>query len=142
MVRLQSDRHQKAAIADHTPDGQEGYVVSAVLGLLALMLGFTLAMAVDRYETRRALVLEEANAIGTTYLRAQLFGEPHRARLSKLLVEYNDNRLALALARRNDVPTLLEPIRKEVNHAEAFAARRLSMILIMASRMKATTVEA
>jgi hypothetical protein len=36
----------------------------------------------------------------------------------------------------------LEPIRKEVNHAEAFAARRLSMMRIMARRMKAATVEA
>jgi hypothetical protein len=107
VVRAQSDRHQETAGADRTSDSQEGYVVSAVLGLLALMLGFTLAMAVDRFETRRALVLEEANAIGTTYLRAQLFGEPHRARLSKLLLEYTDNRIALARANRSDVPALL-----------------------------------
>jgi len=86
---------------------QEGYVVSAVLGLLALMLGFTLALAVDRFDTRRALVLEEANAIGTAYLRAQLLAEPHRARLSNLLVEYTDNRLALASASSRDMPTLL-----------------------------------
>lgn len=75
---------------------QEGYIVSGVLGLLALLMGFTFALAVDRFETRRALVLEEANAIGTTYLRTQLLEEPHRARISGLLVAYTDNRLALS----------------------------------------------
>jgi hypothetical protein len=88
-------------------DGQEGYIVSGVLGLLALMLGFTLAMAVDRFDARRSLVLEEANAIGTTYLRAQLLGEPHRTRLSNLLVDYTDNRIALATANRADGRALL-----------------------------------
>lgn len=79
-------------------EGQVGYVVSAVLGLLALLLGFTFSLAVDRYETRRVLVLTEANAIGTAYLRAQLLDEPHRARMSDILVRYVDNRLVLARA--------------------------------------------
>jgi hypothetical protein len=43
---------------------------SAMLGLLALMLAFTFAMALSRYEARRDAVLNEANAIGTTALRA------------------------------------------------------------------------
>ncbi|MES2034873.1 MAG: hypothetical protein V4466_11920 [Pseudomonadota bacterium] len=74
----------------------EGLVVSAVLGLLALLMGFTFSLAVDRFDTRRALVLVEANAIGTAYLRAQLLQAPHRARLSGLLLAYTDNRIALA----------------------------------------------
>jgi len=74
---------------------QEGYIVSAVMGLLALLVGFTFALAIDRFDTRRERVLDEANAIGTTYLRAQLLREPHRARVSNLLVEYTDNRVAL-----------------------------------------------
>ena len=78
--------------------GQEGYVVSAVLGLLALLMGFTFSLAVDRFETRRHLVLEEANAIGTAYLRAQLLAEPDRSRMSGLLLRYTDNRIALAKA--------------------------------------------
>jgi hypothetical protein len=74
----------------------EGYLVSAVLGLLALLLAFTLALGLDRYETRRTLVITEANAIGTAYLRAQLVPEPHRSRLGRLLMDYTDNRIALA----------------------------------------------
>lgn len=98
-------RHVRDRGEDHG-DG-EGYVVSGVLGLLALLLGFTFALAVDRFETRRALVLEEANAIGTVYLRSQLLEEPHRARISGLLVDYTDNRLALAKANPPELGALL-----------------------------------
>lgn len=88
-------------------EGQEDLILSAVLGLLALLLGFTFSLAVDRFESRRGLVLQEANAIGTAYLRAQLLEEPHRTRMSKLLVRYTDNRIALAKAPPENVPQLL-----------------------------------
>jgi hypothetical protein len=61
---------------------------AAVLGLLALMIGFTFAMALSRFEARRDAVLNEANAIGTTALRARLLHEPHRTEVLKLLREY------------------------------------------------------
>lgn len=104
---LRASAESKSSDAAGPSDTQEGYVVSAVLGLLALMLGFTLALAVDRFDTRRSLVLEEANAIATTYYRAQLLTEPHRARMSKLLVEYADIRIALASAGPRETPNLL-----------------------------------
>jgi hypothetical protein len=66
---------------------------SAVLGLLALIIGFTFAMALSRFEARRDAVLNEANAIGTTALRARLLPEPHRAESLKLLQEYVKIRL-------------------------------------------------
>lgn len=82
---------------DETGEGntQEGYVVSAVLGLLALLLGFTFSLAVDRFDARRLLVLGEANAIGTAYLRSQLLDEPHRTRMSTILRDYTENRVKL-----------------------------------------------
>lgn len=75
---------------------EEGYIVSSVMGLLALLVGFTFALAIDRYDTRRAVVLAEANAIGTTYLRTQMLEEPHRTRISELLTDYTANRIDLA----------------------------------------------
>jgi hypothetical protein len=93
-LRAHEDRRGQAPRSDE----QEGYVVTAVLGLLALLLAFTFALAVDRFEARRRLVFEESNAIGTTYLRAQLLDEPHRTRISRLLIGYADNRIALARA--------------------------------------------
>jgi hypothetical protein len=75
---------------------QDGPLVGGTLGLLALLLAFSFAMVLNRYETRRELVTQEANAIGTAYLRVQLLDEPHRSRLSQLLVAYADNRIELA----------------------------------------------
>jgi hypothetical protein len=47
-------------------------VAAGILGVLGLLLGFTMSMAVTRYELRKQLVVEEANAIGTAHLRTQL----------------------------------------------------------------------
>jgi hypothetical protein len=68
----------------------------AVLGLLALMIGFTFAMALSRFELRRDAVLDEANAIGTTALRARLLPAPHNAECLRLLKDYVQVRLDLA----------------------------------------------
>ncbi len=69
-------------------------IQGALLGLLALILGFTFAMAMTRYEARKQLVLDESNAIGTTFLRAQILPQPPRQEISNLLKEYVGVRLA------------------------------------------------
>jgi len=69
------------------------HLLSAMLGLLALLLGFTFSLALTRYEARRELVVQEANAIGTTWLRAQLLEEPARSRMLPLMRAYLDARL-------------------------------------------------
>jgi hypothetical protein len=69
---------------------------AAVLGLLALMIGFTFAMALSRFELRRDAVLDEANAIGTTALRARLLPAPYKAECLRLLKDYVQVRLDLA----------------------------------------------
>lgn len=69
------------------------HLLSAVLGLLALLLGFTFSLALNRYEARRELVVQEANALGTTWLRAQLLDAPNKAAISGLLRDYLDLRL-------------------------------------------------
>jgi hypothetical protein len=65
----------------------------AILGLLGLMLGFTFVMALSRYDLRRQLVVEEANAIGTIWLRSSMIPEPYRDAVPKLLRAYVDARL-------------------------------------------------
>lgn len=90
---------------DHS---QEGYLVGSMLGVLALLMAFSFSMALDRYEERRHLVVQEANAIGTSYLRAQLLDEPHRSRLSRLLIAYTDNRVALGTGRHAGLDRQLE----------------------------------
>ena len=72
-----------------------GVKVGATLGLLAFMLAFTFGLAASRFDTRRGFVVDEANAIGTTYLRAGLLAEPSRTEVRNLLREYTDFRLEL-----------------------------------------------
>ena len=75
-----------------------GVVQAALLGLVALILAFGLTMAVGRYDSRRAAVVADANAIGTTYLRAQTLREPVRTRSLDLLRRYTDSSIALSRA--------------------------------------------
>jgi len=69
-------------------DGPTGMIVGSILALLAFLLAVTMGMASDRFDTRRALVLEEANSIGTTYLRAGYLSEPASTGIRTLLREY------------------------------------------------------
>jgi len=73
-----------------------GVLQSALLGLVGLVLAFGLALAVGRYESRRAAVVDDANAIGTTYLRAELLAEPMRTRSLQRLVRYTDVTIRLS----------------------------------------------
>jgi hypothetical protein len=73
-------------------------MVGATLGLLAFLLAFTFSLSASRYDTRRQLLLDEANAIGTTYLRAAMLPEG-RADIESLLRQYVDVRLAAARSR-------------------------------------------
>src|SRR4029077_5787666 len=75
-----------------------GVLQSALLGLVGLVLAFGLALAVGRYDSRRAAVVNDANAIGTTYLRAQTLPEPIRTRSLALLARYTDTSIRLSTA--------------------------------------------
>jgi hypothetical protein len=78
---------------DEARKGQIGGIQGAILGMLALLLGFTFSMAVARYENRRDLVLQEANSIGTTFLRASLLPDAHKIAVEEMLRRYVDVRL-------------------------------------------------
>ena len=71
-------------------------VQGTLLGFLGLLLAFGLTMAVGRYESRRTLIVQEANDIGTTYLRAQLLPEPFRSESLDLLRSYTSTAVDLA----------------------------------------------
>jgi hypothetical protein len=91
---LASRRRQR--IAQGKLEGA-GAIVGAAMGLLAFMLAFTFNTAASRFDARKAMVIEEANAIGTTWLRAGFLGDPHRAAMRALLRDYVDLRVNVAL---------------------------------------------
>jgi hypothetical protein len=90
-------------------------MVASILGLLALVLGFTFNLAASRHDTRILTVLDESNAIGTTYLRARLLPEPQQSRICELLREYvdvrirgiQDRKVAQAITRSEELHELL-----------------------------------
>ncbi len=93
-------RRSQAAIGDHSL-AQIYTIQGATLGLLALLLGFTFSMAMSRYDTRKQMIMDESNAIGTTFLRAQLLPEPPRQEVSNLLRRYVEVRLEFYEAGNN-----------------------------------------
>jgi hypothetical protein len=70
-----------------------GVIQTATLTLLALIIGFTFSMAIDRHDQREVLEESEANAIGTEYLRADLLAPAAANKTKELLKEYVDQRI-------------------------------------------------
>ena len=103
-------------------------VVGPTTALLAFFLAFTFGLTASRFDAKRALLLEEINAIGTTFLRTRLIPEPHGAAVRTLLQEYVDLRVELArhpekakqlIRRSEELQGLMWP------HAAALAAADL-----------------
>jgi hypothetical protein len=80
-------RRMKDEIAATKREAVEG-VGTAMLALLGLLLGFTFSLSDDRYTARKRTVLDDVNAIGTTYLRAKMLPAPHDQHVQELLREY------------------------------------------------------
>jgi hypothetical protein len=107
-------------------------MVAATLALLAFILAFTFGMAGSWFDTRRRLVVDEANAIGTTYLRAAFLPEPQRSGIRDLLREYVDVRLEAARPGRL-VPSLRrsEAIHARLwDHATAVAEKHPESVVV------------
>ena len=82
-VGLHQSKERKDAEA-----GGGGVVLTSMFALMGLVLAFTYASGVSRYDARKHAVTAEANALGTAYLKADLLAEPGRTELKKVLLEY------------------------------------------------------
>jgi hypothetical protein len=89
--RLGRARVRRAADAS---EGSIGALVGATLAMLAFFLAFLVGSSADRFGTRRQLVVDEANAIRTLYLRAGYTQAPYPQEIRPLLAEYVDVRLS------------------------------------------------
>lgn len=98
--------YRLGTVARRKSEGEKESSVSgvsgAILGLTAFMLAFTFGMVAERYDARKGLVREDANALRTTYLRAAFLPEPERTETRRLLKQYLDVRLSLAQGNRAD----------------------------------------
>jgi type II secretory pathway pseudopilin PulG len=91
-------------------------VVAAILAILGLLLGFTMSMAVTRFEARKQLVLDEANAIETSRLRTELLPAPEGTEIATILREYINVRVQYGTAGTD--PTRLEGLRTQTLHLQ------------------------
>ena len=82
-----------------------GAMVGAALGLMAFMLAFTFNAAAGRHDARKKLVIEEVNAIETTWLRAGFLPEPARTTMRGLLKQYVGVRVKVALGHTQSART-------------------------------------
>lgn len=89
--RIGTRRKQRG---DNPDEGPTGVIVGSMLALMAFLLAITMGMAGDRFDTRRGLVQQEANAIRTAYLRAGYLPEPAATDVRDLLVAYVPLRIA------------------------------------------------
>ncbi len=114
----------------HDGSEDEKQVLSTALLVLALLLGFTFSMALERYDERRQLVVQEANDIGTAWLRAGLVPGPTGPALQNALRDYAGLRqtsplpsetakLAAAAAQRNRVWALAAQAQAGLDGARA-----------------------
>ncbi len=85
-------RDRRGALAENVRD-DFGVIQAATLTLLGLIIGFTFSMAISRYDQRKNYEEEEANAIGTEYVRADLLPAEEAAKLRVLLSDYLDQRI-------------------------------------------------
>jgi hypothetical protein len=106
-----------AGRSDKSANAHVDAVRTAVFGLLALLIGFTFFLAVSRFDARKSLVLEEANAIGTTFLRSQFLSPEQRQIAKELLRAYVATRLAFYAAG-------IDPVRLENANSEAARIER------------------
>ncbi len=87
---------RKMAQLGNDESAHVGGAVAATIGLLAFMLAFTFSSGASRWDTRKELLLQESNAIGTAFLRTDLLPEPQRSRSRQLLAEYVDEHLSIS----------------------------------------------
>ncbi|PZQ95658.1 MAG: hypothetical protein DI533_18640 [Cereibacter sphaeroides] len=102
---------QRSLNANVKKDEGVNVIVGAILGLLAFVLALNLSVATSRTAERRLTSLQEANAIGTSWLQATAFGPGHGETIANLLKSYADERLAYIQADR-DSPMITEAIAK------------------------------
>jgi hypothetical protein len=117
---------QRRRTAEHEQEGPVGGVVGATLGLLGFMMAITCGVAANRFDLRKQLLLDDVNAISTTWLRAGLLREPHRTGTRGLLREYVDIRATMpglmGPDQLQDAIARSETIQEQLwSHAEALA---------------------
>ncbi len=90
-IRISGDAHEGL-----------GSIEAAVFAMLGLLLGFAFSQALARFDDRRHLIIDEANAIGTAYLRLDFAPAEDQAQLRQLFRDYLDARISVYASTADD----------------------------------------
>jgi hypothetical protein len=119
----------KKAHHRHTDQpGELSTIQGAMLGMLALLLGFSFALAAGRFNDRVQLIVSEANAIGTAWLRCDLLPDGARKELHQILADYTDQRIGFYAA---------EELAMQLDAAKKAEALQGKMWAVVAAEAKA-----
>lgn len=97
--------------ADDPFDRQVALIRASTAALVAFLIGFAFSGAASRFIDRLDIIVNEANALGTAYLRADTIAEPQRSELKAALREYTADRVQLLSGERRDQ---IEPLLAKV----------------------------
>lgn len=93
--------------------GSKDIAVGSMFALLGLIMAFTYAFTVSRADQRKQVIVDEANALGTAFLRAELTSEPGRSELRRLLLDYARTQVANT-ATTKDTQTLKKTVARSM----------------------------
>src|SRR6516165_8867754 len=96
--------------ADEPFDRQIALVRTSTAALVAFLIGFAFSGAASRFIERLDIIVKEANALGTAYLRADTIAEPQRGELKAALREYTADRVQLLSGERREIEPLLAKV--------------------------------
>lgn len=106
----------------HFCERRGGYAIteaipSSIMGVHALLIGFTFSMAISRYEVRRDLVIKDANAIGTAMLRGKTLKAPYNEQSQALFKRYLEHKVQFGrlVYGHKEIASVLENIQKDHN---------------------------
>jgi hypothetical protein len=117
---------KKGSAANSATKSHVDAIQSSILGILALLLGFTFSLSLERFDSRSQAVVNEANAIGTASLRAQLLPQEVRQEVKTQMKQYIDLRIqesAISLAEPEARQALLDKTIKAQNALWALATQ-------------------
>ena len=128
LVREASSWLTRRYAPDRRQVAEPGYILSGVLGLLALLIGFTFSLALDRYETRYNLLVAEAAALNTADMRVRLLDQPASGQLVQLVRDYAEARLLYGSADAADKAPFAKAsrhLRKQIQAETLIAVRNV-----------------
>ena len=126
VLGLRLGRARKQRRQEGEENAANGTIVASLFGLLGFLLAFTFGMSGNRFDNRREAIINEANAIGTATLRADLYSDSIRALLRKDFKAYTEARIRYYEAGRDESKILLA--NREADSFGNLLWRRVSLL--------------